>query len=126
MDLFTPDLAYKQANGATLGRDQLARNVADQFHKLDTAEWTSQVESEERTPDAITETVRQTGTFVATAFGFIHRVWRLERRGRYTWRLRDNQWKIAAVEVLEEKMTGEKTKFGGKPTSGGAASGRTR
>lgn len=126
IDLFAPDVAYKQANGTTITRDQLARNVADQFHKLGTAEWTSEVESEDRKPDEVVETVRQTGVFVATAFGFLHRVWRLERRGRYTWRVQDGLWKIAAVEVLEEKLTSEGTKLGGKPTSGGAVSGTTR
>src|SRR5258705_6659404 len=119
---FSPDLEYRQANGDVVRLEQLTRQVADQFRRLGTAEWISRVESEERAPDHVIEVVRMTGTFLATAFGFIHRLWRLERRARYTWRVHEGHWRISEVHVLEERVVGEGFKFGRRPRVSAEAS----
>ena len=112
---FSPDLEYRQANGDVVRLEELTRQVADQFRRLGTAEWISRVESEERASDHVTEVVSMTGTFVATAFGFIHRLWRLERRARYTWRVHEGRWRIAHVHVLEERVVGAGMRLGPRP-----------
>jgi len=132
MDHFTPDLVYRQADGNALNREQLTRQVADQFRRLSAADWISRVESEDRVSDRIEEVVRQTGTFVTSAFGLVHRLWKLERRARYTWKMHAGRWRICDVHVIEESLVGAGLKFGAKPrvsaeppTSAGEASGTT-
>lgn len=114
MSFFAPDLSYRQANGETLNLAQLTAQVATQLRNMSSADWTSRVDSEQRDGDRIAETVAQSGTYVATAFGFVHRTWRFERRARYTWKIHEGAWRIAAVEVLEERMTDEGIRFGRK------------
>src|SRR3954470_305384 len=115
MAFFTPDLVYRQANGEALDRNQLQTSVASQLRNMSAADWTSRLESEERDADRVIETITQSETYVATAFGFLHRSWRFERRARYTWKVHEGQWRIAEVQVLEERMTDAGTRFGRRP-----------
>ena len=115
MAFFTPDLAYRQANGATIDRQRLRSDVAQQFHRVASVDWISQVESEERAQDRVIEVVHQTGAFITSAFGLIHRVWRLDRRGRYTWKVHEGRWRIAEVHVLDERIVGDGLNFGLRP-----------
>src|SRR5882672_11617493 len=115
MSFFTPDLAYRQANGKVITLQQLSHHVEEQFRRIGAVDWISRVESEERSPTQITEVVHQTGTAVTSAFGLLHRVWRLDRRGRYTWKVHDGRWRIAAVDVLEERINGAGMRFGRRP-----------
>jgi hypothetical protein len=112
---FAPDLAYHQADGKVIGLDQLSAQVREQLRRFTSADWTSRVESEERNGDRVTEVIAQKGIFVATAFGFIHRTWAFERRGRYTWKVLDGRWRIAEVHVLEERISSAGTRFGKRP-----------
>ena len=112
MAFFAPDLAYRRAGGESVTLPQLTRDVADQFRRFATVDWTSRVESEERNGDRVIEIVSQNGTFGATAFGLLHREWKLERRARYTWKVHEGTWRIAEVQVLEERLTGSGLKFG--------------
>jgi hypothetical protein len=114
MSFFAPNLSYLQANGETIHLGQLTAQVATQLRNMGSADWTSRVDSEQQDGDRITETVTQNGTYVATAFGFLHRTWRFERRARYTWKVHEDAWRIAAVEVLEERLTDEGIQFGRK------------
>ena len=123
MSLFAPDLAYRQANGATIDLKQLTNQVADQLRRLGAADWTSRVESEERANDSVVEVITQNGIFVATAFGVVHRAWRFERRGRYTWRVHEGRWRIAEVQVLEERIQSAGFQFGRRPSLGSKPSG---
>ena len=118
MSFFAPDLVYRQANGTMIDLQQLSNQVADQLRRLGTADWTSRVESEERANDSVVEVVTQNGIFVATAFGVIHRAWRFERRGRYTWRVHEGRWRIAEVQVLEERIQSAGFQFGRRPSLG--------
>jgi hypothetical protein len=122
MSFFSPDLAYRQANGKVVGLRQLTNDVEEQFRRLGAVDWVSRVESEERSPDQVIEVVSQTGTIVTTAFGLLHRMWRLDRRGRYTWRVHDGRWRIAQVDVLEERVVGAGFKFGRRPRLADVAS----
>jgi hypothetical protein len=112
MAFFAPDLIYRRAGGESLTLAQLTRDVADQFRRFNSANWTSRSESEERDGDRIIEIVSQSGTFGVTAFGILRREWKLERRARYTWKVYEGRWRIAEVQVLEETLTGSGLKFG--------------
>jgi hypothetical protein len=111
-DLFAPTLAYQQPDGRVIGRDQLMRDVATQFARL------SRVRSSFRrldlalSADGATETLAQVGELAATAFGIIHRRWRLERRGAYSWVEIDGRWVIARVRVDAETMSPAGWSFG--------------
>ena len=112
MGHFAPDLVYTQADGKTITLAQLSSQVSQQLQRFSSADWVSKVESEERNGDTVVEVITQKGTFNATAFGLIHRAWEFERRGRYTWRVHEGRWRVAEVEVLEEKISAAKTRFG--------------
>jgi len=115
MSFFAPDLTYRRAGGESVTLTQLTRDVAEQFRRFDSADWSSRTESEERDGDRVIEIVIQSGTFGATAFGLLRREWKLERRARYMWKVHEGRWRIAEVHVLEERLTGSGLKFGRRP-----------
>jgi len=115
MSLFAPDLIYRQRNGEVIDRNQLSKHVATQFDRLGAVNWSSDVEAEERGEDRVVETVKQTASFATSAFGLLHRTWRFERRGRYTWKVHEGRWRIAEVQVLEERVVGTGWKLGRAP-----------
>jgi hypothetical protein len=104
-ELFSPTLSYRQANGKVIGRDELMRDVARQFRNLTNAR--SSFTREQLSVDGgnVVETLTQLATAQATAFGIVHRLMRIERRGMYSWTNVDGVWRIAAVRILNEKMT---------------------
>jgi len=115
MDIFALDLSYRQPDGKTIGRDQLQKDVSQQFNRLSAARWDYARESFQSTPAEATETLSQTAWLATTAFGVIHRLWRLERRGNYTWRRKDNRWQIALVEVVFERVVAAGVQVGLRP-----------
>lgn len=104
--LFSPRLAYTQANGETIGRDSLMRDVREQFARLKhmTSEFAREALAEG--DGEITETLTQTATTGTSALGFVHRRWHILRRGHYTWALEDGSWRLIRVEVLSETVRG--------------------
>jgi hypothetical protein len=115
MDCFSPDLRYCQPNGRTIGRDQLARDVKSQFQRVSAVDSTYRTDGVIAGHDGVVETVTQWGWIAATAFYFVHRLWRLERHGDYTWRRTENGWKIFEVIVLQEFVVGNGFQFGLTP-----------
>ncbi len=105
-DLFAPELAYCQPNGRVIGRDQLMRDVATQFRRLSWVSSSFVRESIEPGDDRAIELLVQTGFALATAFFFIHRIWKLDRRGRYYWKKVGGRWQIDRAEVIEERVSG--------------------
>ena len=63
-------------------------------------------ESIEAADDRACEVLTQTGSCWATAFFFVHRIWKLTRRGRYNWTKVGGRWRINRVEVIEEHLSG--------------------
>lgn len=112
MSPFSPDVKYLRADGQSIDHAQLSRNVASQFRRLSAADWVSFVEASEARDDEVIETVSQSGWIMSTAFGFVHRIWRLDRRGLYTWRLGPGGWQITEVAVLSETVTSNGIRFG--------------
>ena len=115
MEFFSPDLHYHQANGRTIGRDQLTRDVQSQFRGMSGVDVAYRTEDVQAEPDGVVETVTQWGWIAARLFGFLHRLWRLERRGRYTWRQTGDGWKIAEFTVLSEHVVGHGFQLGRAP-----------
>jgi hypothetical protein len=103
---FSPELAYRQADGRVIGRDALMRDVAQQFAQLDRATSSFVREALECGPDAATEVLTQTAVGVIRGFFVVHRTWTVTRRGRYTWARENGVWRISAVEVLHERVVG--------------------
>jgi hypothetical protein len=105
-NVFGVDLRYSQADGATIDRVRLMKDVRAQFKRLDRAESSFTRESLEVDGGEVRETLLQIAIAEASAFGFLRRIWRVERRGHYTWVIEDRQWKIVRVQVLSEKAEG--------------------
>jgi hypothetical protein len=115
MHFFSSDLRYHQADGRTIGREQLARDVQSQFDRISAVDAASRNETVEIDTEGVVETVTQWGWIATSAFGFLHRLWRLERRGRHRWRQTEDGWKIVEVTVLKEKVVGHGVQLGRSP-----------
>ncbi len=111
-EMFSPTLAYQQLNGQVIGRDQLMRDVAAQFRQLSSVESSFTREALHVTDSEVTEALMQTATAEATAFGFIHRRWKLNRRATYCWTKRQEMWTIERVTVHSETMMSAGWSFG--------------
>ena len=105
MELFADDLAYRQADGNVIGRDQLAKEVKAQLSMLDSAETSFTREKLEVVGDEATEVLRQIATVTTKHFIVIRRTWNIDRLGKYVWRNTEQGWRIKKVEVLKEKVT---------------------
>jgi hypothetical protein len=105
-DMCLPDLEYVQKDGRTIGRAALMHDVAVQFRRLDKIQWTFTRESLDNIKDEVRETLLVTVSAEASAFRWVRRLWRVERRAVYTWRLVADEWKLARVVVLHESTTG--------------------
>ncbi len=104
MGVFAPSLKYKQPDGRVIGRDQLARDVESQLRSVDAVDTSYVRESLQIDGDRATELLTQTASVTTRHFWFFKRIWRLTRRGRYTWvRLHDG-WTIQEVDVLTETI----------------------
>jgi hypothetical protein len=115
MEIFTPDLTYRQPDGQTIDRDTLRKDVARQFKSITAVRWRFARESFEAAGNEVSESLIQTGWIASTAFGILHRLWHLERRGLYTWRRTNRDWQISAVEVHSERVVGAGLQLGWRP-----------
>ena len=84
MDLFAPDLRYKQRNGQVIDRPALAVDVASQLASIETVETTYVREAIHFDGDLAVELLSQTAVTTVRYFVFLRRTWVLKRRGRYT------------------------------------------
>ena len=105
-DLFSDKLRYEQADGKVIGKSQLMRNVKAQFRRLNRAE--SRFVRDDLVVEGavVSEALIQHAICEASAFGFLRKTWSLERRGRYTWSLEDEHWRIIHVRVSHEHVEG--------------------
>jgi hypothetical protein len=111
-EIFSPSLAYRQPDGRVIGRDELMRDVAVQFRRLDRAAWGFIREDLRISSGQVRETLIQKATAETTVFGFVHRRWKMNRRGIYTWTAQEGRWVIKQVEVLSETVTSAGWSFG--------------
>ena len=105
MAIFSPDLAYRRANGQSISRDQLARDVSIQFRRLKTAVSSYSRESIRLNGDEVQELLEQRASASATAFLIVHRIWDLKRKALYTWRNSIDGWQIVEATILEEQLS---------------------
>lgn len=110
-NLFSGDLQYSQRDGVTIDRSRLMQDVKAQFKSLGYAQSRFDREKLDVDGDQVTETLNQIATMEASAFGFLRRVWRVQRQGHYTWAVEDGQWKIVRIRVLSETV-GSRWKLG--------------
>ena len=110
--IFSPTLAYRQVDGRIIGRDRLMHDVARQFRRLSHVKASFVRERLSLAGDDATETLVQEAHLEATAFGFVHRSWRLTRRGDYSWTKPDGLWVIQRVKVLSETVLPAGWRFG--------------
>jgi ketosteroid isomerase-like protein len=108
-----PDLAYTQADGRVIGRDQLARDVRAQLARVRSATPTVQREALDMDGEnTATELLEQRATFAVRAFGLLNREWTVRRRARYGWTRSAEGWRLRRVEVLSETVSPARTWLG--------------
>lgn len=104
---FAPDLVYRDTKGRTYSREQIGRQMQDQFERVVAVD--TRFDRESLTLDGTnaveigTQTAR-VGVRIALAFA---RRWRIHRRGKFTWRRTPDGWVISAVDVFEERVSGD-------------------
>ena len=104
--ILSPDLKYTQADGRTIGLDQLLSDVRDQFSRFKDVGSKYERESIERhTAGHVTETLTQTAWAELTVLFFFKRRWEVVRRGEYTWSKTSNGWRMVAVLILHEAVS---------------------
>lgn len=104
MDFFTDDLQYKQLNGKTIGKKQLAANVKHYFNRVKSLSSRYQRTEINFSANEVTERLIQHSEVSIRVFVFFSKKWTVEREGIYKWKLIDSAWKIFKVEVLREKI----------------------
>jgi len=107
MRVFAPGLQYRQASGAVIGRDELARDVAAQLARVESAETSYMRESLHLEDGRAIELLAQLARVTLRRFLVFSTVVRVERRGRYVWGRTAAGWKIIEVEILEERVAPE-------------------
>jgi hypothetical protein len=114
---FSPTLQYRQVDGRIIGYSQLLSQVETQLRRLSAAATAYRRESLAIGDDHAAETLVQSAWGCGTAFGIVHRGWRIRRRSRWTWRLMGSAWQVHLVEVLEEHVSPAGLSFGRRPAA---------
>lgn len=104
INLFSANLKYKQINGITRDKTQLAKDTALYFSRLKTS--TSQYERQSYSinENKFTENLIQKASASIRVFIFFTKKWTVEREGIYQWSKHEGIWKIEEVEILSEKV----------------------
>lgn len=101
---FSRNLAYKQLNGKIINWERLREDVASQFARLSKVESKFIRERIEYEGSNVVEYVTQNATAEERVFFVFKRIWRIRRRGIYTWSKVNSEWVISKVDVLEESV----------------------
>ena len=101
---FGDDLQYKQADGKTIGKEQLVKNIKNYFNRI--VNFSGHYERKEFTieNDKVVERIIQHSKVSLRIFIFFLKNWTIEREGIYEWKKTDSLWKIIKVEILSEKV----------------------
>jgi len=105
MEVFSPELQYRQADGKVIDFAQLRRDVVRQITTMHSGDTTFIRESLECVGDQATELYRQDVWYEVKAFLIIRRRWKVARRVRRIWRKTSQQWRVTEVDVLDEQIT---------------------
>jgi len=105
MTFFTDDLQYKQLNGKTIGKKQLANDVKSYFNRVKSLSGSYHRNEINAAAGKITERLIQHSQVSIRVFIFFSKKWTIERDGIYEWIRVNGKWKICRVEVLGEKIT---------------------
>jgi ketosteroid isomerase-like protein len=102
---FTEDLRYVQPNGEPIGLTQLMRDVADQLSRFkEVASDFSRESLAINNDGTVTQIVQQHVEYSMRVFFIFTKMWRMKRRGKYTYRKTDGGWQVCRVEVLSETL----------------------
>ncbi|HEU5179877.1 MAG TPA: nuclear transport factor 2 family protein [Candidatus Polarisedimenticolia bacterium] len=104
MGIFARDLRYRQANGSVISWDDLARDVAAQLAKVESAASDYTRESLQVDGERAIEVLEQRASVTMRRFLIFQSVLRVERRGRYLWTRTPGGWRIREVEILHEQV----------------------
>jgi hypothetical protein len=104
-ELFTDDLRYIQPDGVAIGREQLMRDVGKQLAQFKAVDSDVMRESIAINDDGtVTQMLRHNGVYTVSVFFVCTKTWKIQRHGRYKYRMTENGWRICHVEVLSEAV----------------------
>ncbi|WPV00565.1 hypothetical protein SNE26_02140 [Mucilaginibacter sp. cycad4] len=104
IDIFADDLQYKQLNGKTIGKKQLAADVKRYFNRVKSFSSNYRRTEFSFSEGKVTERLTQYSEVSIRVFIFFTKKWTVEREGIYEWKMIKDSWKIFNVEVLNERI----------------------
>lgn len=104
MTVFTDDLQFKQLNGKTIGKKQLANDVKSYFERVKSLSGSYQRKEINTAEGKVTERLIQHSEVSIQVFIFFSKKWTVEREGIYQWVKVNSEWKICDVKILAEKI----------------------
>ncbi len=104
INIFSDNLTYKQINGKTIDKKELAKNTASYFSRLKSSKSRYERMNYSIDGNRITENLIQKAIASIRIFIFFTKTWTVEREGIYEWVKNDENWKIEKVEILNEKI----------------------
>jgi ketosteroid isomerase-like protein len=104
MQMFSPDVVYKQKDGTALSYDRLAADVLKQLRVIPSIEIARERESFEVGGDRVVEVVTQSTSIRAPALFLLTRTIEISRKGRYVWSQAGDGWRIIEVEILSDDV----------------------
>ena len=115
LSIFSDQVSYRQLDGKVVGFSRLHGDVSRQLHSITAADWKFERHTLEVLNGSPIEVLTQSGYVATTAFGLLHRIWKLFRRGRYSWTREGSDWKIISVEIESETIQAVGIQFGWRP-----------
>lgn len=104
MNIFSDDLTYKQMNGKSINKGQLSNDTHKYFARIISYSNNYERIHFSMENDFFIEKLVQKATVTIRVFLFFSKKFKVEREGIYKWKKVDNVWKIAEVEIVNEKI----------------------
>jgi hypothetical protein len=103
--MFTEDLRYLQFDGKIIGLKQLLLDVSRQLSKFKSVDSEFIRESIAMNEDGtVSQVGRQRSTYSVSMLLFFTKTWRIDRRGKFTYRRSDDGWRVCEVQVMAETV----------------------
>lgn len=104
MNIFSDDLIYKQMSGKSINKGQLSNDTHKYFARIISYSNNYERIHFSMENDFFIEKLVQKATVTIRVFLFFSKKFKVEREGIYKWKKVDNVWKIAEVEIVNEKI----------------------
>ncbi len=105
LDHFSENLEYTQANGLTITKKQLSRDIKIYFSRIKNYNSTYQRLNHSFENNCFTEKLIQEANVSIRIFIFLSKKWTIQREGIYKWIKVNGTWKIENIVILKETFS---------------------